>query len=75
MVPISGPAGNGAGFGQRQALGELRGVTEGDPSKADTAQRDGVRSQLQQAASAGESAALLEALRAEVEVRIAEERI
>jgi peptidyl-prolyl cis-trans isomerase D len=61
--------------GQRQALVELRGVTEGDPSKADAAQRDGVRSQLQQAASAGESAALLEALRAEVEVRIAEERI
>ncbi len=61
--------------GDRHALVELRGVTEGDPSKADSAQRDAVRTQLQQAASAAETRSLLDAVRESVEVRIVEERL
>jgi peptidyl-prolyl cis-trans isomerase D len=59
----------------RFALVELRGVTDGDPAKVEAAQRDAVRSQLQQAAAAGESRALVEALRAATEVKIVEERL
>jgi peptidyl-prolyl cis-trans isomerase D len=61
--------------GDRHALVELRNVVEGDPSKVDAAQRDAARTQLQQAASAIETRALLEALRAATEVVIAEDRM
>jgi peptidyl-prolyl cis-trans isomerase D len=61
--------------GDRFALVELRGVTEGDPSKADTALRDAVRTQLQQATAAAETRSLLDAVRESVEVRIVEERM
>lgn len=61
--------------GGRHALIELRGVVDGDPAKVEAAQRDAIRSQLQQAAAAGESRALVEALRAATEVKIVEERM
>jgi peptidyl-prolyl cis-trans isomerase D len=61
--------------GGRFALVELRGVTDGDSAKVEAAQRDAVRTQLQQAAAAAESRALVEALRAVTEVKIVEERL
>lgn len=61
--------------GDRHALVELRAVVEGDPSKVEAAQRDAARNELQRAASAIESRALLEALRATTEVVIAEDRL
>lgn len=61
--------------GDRFALIELRGVVDGDPSTLDAALRDAARTQLQQAVAAAETRALVEALRAAVEVRIVEERM
>jgi peptidyl-prolyl cis-trans isomerase D len=61
--------------GDRFALVELRAVADGDPSKLDAAIRDAARGQMQQAVAAAESRALVDALRAAVEVRIVEERM
>jgi peptidyl-prolyl cis-trans isomerase D len=61
--------------GDRFALVELRAVVDGDPAKLDAALRDAARTQLEQAVAAAESRALVDALRAAVEVRIVEERM
>jgi peptidyl-prolyl cis-trans isomerase D len=61
--------------GDRFALVELRAVADGDPARLDAAIRDAARKQLQQAVAAAEARALVDALRAAVEIRIVEERL
>lgn len=57
------------------ALVELTAITPADPSKADAAARDAARQTLSQGQSFTESRALVEALRAAIEIRVVEERL
>lgn len=61
--------------GQGWTLVALRGVTPGDPSEADEAQRNGARQQLQFAAVGREVQGLLAWLRANTEINVADERL
>lgn len=61
--------------GDSWALVELTSVVPGDPKKTDEAGRKIVREQLQQGESASEATAFVEALRAGLEIRVAEERM
>jgi len=58
-----------------QLLIELIRAVDGDPAKADAAQRDATRAALAAAVSNDQTQAFVAALRAETEVRIVEERL
>jgi len=57
------------------ALVELTAVTDGDPTKVDTAARDTARNQLLQGISAAASKGFIDTLRKEVDIKIAESRM
>jgi peptidyl-prolyl cis-trans isomerase D len=57
------------------ALVELTAITPADPTKADAAAREAARQTLSQGQSFTESRALVEALRAAIEIRVVEERL
>lgn len=57
------------------ALIELTAVVDGDPKTADQAARDAAKAQLQNQWSEAESAAYLQALRKQADIKIAEDRL
>jgi peptidyl-prolyl cis-trans isomerase D len=59
----------------RHALIELRAVRDGDPAAVGSAERNALRQQLGQLLGGSEVDGLMQALRAEIPVRIAEERL
>jgi peptidyl-prolyl cis-trans isomerase D len=61
--------------GGSHAIVELSAVTDGDPTKADAAARDSVRQLLSQGLAAVEQRAVIDALRAELDIKVAEERL
>jgi peptidyl-prolyl cis-trans isomerase D len=71
-APTFGNVDLGAG---RHALIELRAVRDGDPSAVSNPERNALRDQLGQLLAASEVEGMMQALRAEIPVRVAEERL
>jgi peptidyl-prolyl cis-trans isomerase D len=61
--------------GGRHALVEVLAVRDGDPTAIGAAERDALRQQLGQLLAASEVEGLMQALRAQIPVRIADERL
>ena len=75
--PAEGAASRGLASlgGNRYALVEVQAVRDGDPNSVAAAEREALRSQLGQALSSIELRGLLDTLRRDAEVRIAEDRM